>query len=183
MDFKPPYTDVDINLSEDGFYKGYSLPIALISKIGMTALVLWAAVWPDQAKEGLSALNGAMLNNFNSFYVIAVGFFALFAFVIAIIPSSGKRILGQPGEKPEFSNFSWFAMMFGAGLGVGLMVFATAERLGLWGSNPHIVAGLVEKNTPEAVQSVYRYTFLHWFSCLVNLCGDGFKHGLLCLST
>ncbi len=162
MHFKPPFTDIDINLSKDGFYKGYNIPIALISKIGMTLLVLWAAVWPDQAKEGLSALNAAMLNNFNAFYVIAVGFFALFAFVIAIIPSSGKRILGQPGEKPEFSNFSWFAMMFGAGLGVGLMVFATAEPLGLWGSNPDIVSGLVEKNTPEAVQSAYRYTFLHY---------------------
>jgi choline-glycine betaine transporter len=39
--------------------------------------------------------------------------------------------MGIEGEKTEFSNFSWFSMMFGAGLGVGLMVFATAEPLGL----------------------------------------------------
>jgi len=53
-------------------------------------------------------------------------------------------------------------MMFGAGLGVGLMVFATAEPLGLWGSNPVVVAGDVAGNTEAAVQSAYRYTFAHY---------------------
>lgn len=70
--------------------------------------------------------------------------------------------MGTPGEKPEFSNFSWFSMMFGAGLGVGLMVFATAEPLGLWGSNPVIVAGEVEGKTAAAVESGFRYTFAHY---------------------
>ena len=52
--------------------------------------------------------------------------------------------------------------MFGAGLGVGLMVFATAEPLGLWGSNPVVLSGEVAANSAEAVQSAYRYTFLHY---------------------
>ena len=70
--------------------------------------------------------------------------------------------MGQPGEAPEFSNFSWFSMMFGAGLGVGLMVFATAEPLGLWGSNPVVISGDVAPNSAEALESGYRYTFLHY---------------------
>ena len=70
--------------------------------------------------------------------------------------------MGREGEAPEFSNFSWFSMMFGAGLGVGLMVFATAEPMGLWGSNPVVVAGEVAGNTEAALQSGYRYTFLHY---------------------
>ena len=70
--------------------------------------------------------------------------------------------MGVAGEKPEFSNFSWFSMMFGAGLGVGLMVFATAEPLGLWGSNPVVISGEVAGKTPEAVESAYRYTFAHY---------------------
>ena len=55
-------------------------------------------------------------------------------------------------------------MMFGAGLGVGLMVFATAEPLGLWGSNPLTVirARLSPATREEALQSGYRYTFLHY---------------------
>jgi choline-glycine betaine transporter len=68
--------------------------------------------------------------------------------------------MGRADEAPEFSNFSWFSMMFGAGLGVGLMVFATAEPLGLWGSNPETVSGAVAPNSQEALTSAYCYTLL-----------------------
>ena len=76
------------------------------------------------------------MKGFNGFYIVIVGLFAIFLAVLAILPQTGKRLMGAPGVAPEFSNFSWFSMMFGAGLGVGLMVFATAEPLGLWGSTP-----------------------------------------------
>ena len=109
-----------------------------------------------------AGLNWKLLEGFNQFYIIIVGFFAFFLLAVAIMPQSGGKVMGVPGEKPEFSNFSWFSMMFGAGLGVGLMVFATAEPLGLWGSNPLTVAGEVEGGTPEAVKSAYRYTFAHY---------------------
>ena len=162
MPIKPPFTDLDINTQDDGFYKDNSLPIALISKGIMVALVIWALVWPANANSTLGSWNNQILQIFNSFYIVIVGFFAFFLFVVAILPRTGARIMGTPGEKPEFSNFSWFSMMFGAGLGVGLMVFATAEPLGLWGSNPVVVAGDVEGGTADAVQSAYRYTFLHY---------------------
>ena len=81
---------------------------------------------------------------------------------MAILPYSGRKVMGPEGEKPEFSNFSWFSMMFGAGLGVGLMVYATAEPMGLWGSNPVVVAGDVTGSSEDAVQSAFRYTFLHY---------------------
>ncbi|MCL4113467.1 UNVERIFIED_CONTAM: hypothetical protein GTU68_062438 [Idotea baltica] len=128
----------------------------------MTLLVLWALIWPLSANGTLATWNTNLLVGFNSFYIIAVGLFAFFCFIIALIPSIGRRTLGMPGQKPEFSNFSWFSMMFGAGLGVGLMTFATAEPLGLWGSNPMVVAGEVEGNTQEALKSAYRYTFAHY---------------------
>jgi len=127
----------------------------------MVALVLWAIIWPLSANGTLGAWNWALLQGFNTFYIVSVGLFAFFLFALAILPS-GRRKLGGPDTKPEFSNFSWFSMMFGAGLGVGLMVFATAEPLGLWGSNPVTVAGEVEGKTAEALVSGYRYTFLHY---------------------
>ena len=114
------------------------------------------------ANGTLGSINGQLLALFNQFYIVIVGLFVFFLLVVAIIPSTGRRIMGTPGEAPEFSNFSWFSMMFGAGLGVGLMVFATAEPLGLWGSNPVVVAGEVSGKTPEAVESAYRYTFAHY---------------------
>ena len=157
-----PFTDLEIRKAPSGFYEGYSLPIALISKFSMAMLVIWALVWPANANGVLGSLNGTLLEGFNSFYIVIVGGFALFLAVLAILPQSGRRLMGTPGEKPEFSNFSWFSMMFGAGLGVGLMVFATAEPLGLWGSNPVTVAGEVAPNSEEALTSAYRYTFLHY---------------------
>ena len=162
MAIKPPFTDLQIKRQESGFYQGHSLPIALISKITMTALVIWALVWPLSANGTLSSWNWSLLEGFNTFYIIAVGAFAFFCFIVAVIPATGKRLLGREGEEPEFSTFSWFSMMFGAGLGVGLMVFATAEPLGLWGSNPVVVAGTVAGGTAEAVESGFRYTFLHY---------------------
>ena len=69
--------------------------------------------------------------------------------------------MGRPGEGTEFSNFSWFSMMFGAGLGVGLMVFATAEPLPL-GVKPCGISGAVAPNSEEALQSAYRWTFAHY---------------------
>lgn len=162
MSIQPPFTDLQIKKAAGGFYKGHSVEIALLSKGIMIALVLWALIWPANANGTLGSLNSQLLNIFNQFYIYIVGFFAFFLLVVAILPKTGSQLMGQPGEKPEFSNFSWFSMMFGAGLGVGLMVFATAEPLSLWGSNPVVVAGEVAGNTQDAVQSAYRYTFAHY---------------------
>ena len=162
MSIKEPFTDLEIETADAGFYENYSVPIALISKGIMVALVLWALVFPANANSTLGSWNFQLLEVFNSFYIVIVGLFFFFLAIVAILPGTGKRIMGTPGEKPEFSNFSWFSMMFGAGLGVGLMVFATAEPLGLWGSNPVVVSGEVTANAPEAVESAYRYTYLHY---------------------
>ncbi len=128
----------------------------------MVLLVIWALMQPEVAGRILSETNTALLNGFNMFYIVAVGMFAFLCFIVALIPSTGRRILGGPDAKPEFSNFSWFSMMFGAGLGVGLMVYASAEPLGLWGSNPEILAGNADASSENAVKSAYRYTFLHY---------------------
>lgn len=162
MRLKDPFTTLDIRTAERGFYAGHNVTVAVASKIVMTLLVIWALVWPGNASGTLASVNSRLLESFNSFYIIITGLFFFFLAALALIPATGKRVLGQPGDKPEFSNFSWFSMMFGAGLGVGLMVFATAEPLGLWGSNPVIVAGQVEPQTREAIQSAYRYTFAHY---------------------
>ena len=162
LSIKAPVTDVQIKKPSKGFYKGYNLPVAVSSKVLLTALVMWALIWPTSADRILSAWNESILHTFNTFYVISVGLFTFFLFTLAIIPSVGRRKLGDADTVPEFSNFSWFSMMFGAGLGVGLMVFATAEPLGLLASNPDILDGTVTANTADAVKSAYRYTFLHY---------------------
>ena len=162
MPIKPPFTDVQITKASSGFYEGYSAHVAIISKGIMIALVLWALVSPGNANAILGSVNSFLLQGFNAFYVIITGLFFIFLVVIAIIPQFGRRPMSKNNEPPEFSNFSWFAMMFGAGLGVGLMVFATAEPVLLWGGNPVTISGAAEPNTQSAVESAYRYTFLHY---------------------
>ncbi len=162
MSIKPPFTALEVRKASSGFYEGHSLEIALLSKAIMVALVIWALVWPANANGILGSLNWQLLEDFNAFYIVIVGLFVFFLVIVAALPQTGKRIMGRPGEGKEFSDFSWFSMMFGAGLGVGLMVFATAEPLGLWGSNPVIISGAVEGNTSEALQSAYRWTFAHY---------------------
>ncbi|MBS9777993.1 MAG: BCCT family transporter [Gammaproteobacteria bacterium] len=159
---KPPFTDVNIKTADSGFYQGYNVSIALISKLFMVVLVIWALVAPGNADRLLGALNSGILSYFNSFYTIATGAFMFFMLAIAIYPKTGKKRLGLDTDRPEFSTFSWFAMMFGAGLGVGLMVFSVAEPMYLWGSNPDTVRGVTEANTAAGLGSTYEYTFLHY---------------------
>jgi len=67
MSIKPPFTNVDIKTQDEGFYKDNSLPIALISKCIMVALVLWALVFPANANGTLGSLNDRLLEMFNQF--------------------------------------------------------------------------------------------------------------------
>ncbi len=161
MALEDPFTDLKIETQRSGFYKGYSLPIALVSKLTVSLLVLWALVWPLSANETLRSWKSDLLIEFNTFYNISVGLFVFFLLVVALIPATGRMRLGSEEDEPEFSNFSWFSMMFGAGLGVGLMVYATAEPLGLWETNPLTVSGEVAAKSEEAIEGAYRYTFLH----------------------
>ena len=127
MSVKPPFTAVEVRRAASGFYEDHSVEIALLSKGIMVALVIWALVWPSNANRNLGSLIWSLLENSNAFDIIIVGLFVFFLAVVAVLPQTGKRKMGRAGEAPEFANFSWFSMMFGAGLGVGLMVFATAE--------------------------------------------------------
>jgi len=63
-------------------------------------------------------------------------FFVLVCLGLAIWPKSGRQRLGRFDERPEFSNFSWFAMMFGAGIGVGMLTYSTAEPIFHFANNP-----------------------------------------------
>lgn len=162
MIIKPLLKNIQIELAEAGFYKGLNKFITICSKVLITALVLWAAISPDHALSILQALNTALLNAFNVYYLYVVSFFLIFCIGMAVVPSVGKLKLGQQNEKPEFSNFSWFSMMFGAGMGIGLMVFSTAEPLWHFGENPETIRGNVVPLTEDAIQSTFRYAFLHY---------------------
>ncbi|OEY65531.1 BCCT family transporter [Marinobacter sp. X15-166B] len=153
--------EVSILTSRAGFYKGLNPTITIVSKALIVLLVLFAIVMPEQATTTLSAVNGALLAMFNSYYIISVSLFLIFCLAMALSPV-GKIKLGLDHERPEFTNYAWFAMMFGAGMGIGLMFYSIAEPMYHFSNNPEVIKGAVSAQSADTVESAMRYSFLHW---------------------
>lgn len=159
---KQPLAELPIATADAGFYEGFNKFVTIGSKILIGLLIVWAAAMPDQAATALKSLNGFLMANFNAWYMYVMAFYVVVCLGLAAVPATGKIHLGKPGEKPEFSNFSWFSMMFGAGIGIGMLTYATAEPIYHFSTNPDVIQGLVEGKSEENVRSAYRWSFLHW---------------------
>ncbi len=162
MATKPALMNLPIETSDAGFYSRFSKDVTISAKILVSALIIWAVVFPENASNVLSALNSFLLSNFASWYIFVLAFYVVVCLLFALVPSSGKLLLGMPGETPEFSNFSWFSMMFGAGIGIGMLTFATAEPIYHFCNNPDVIRGLSTGYNADNVGSAYRWSFLHW---------------------
>lgn len=158
----PPLVDLPIRTAQSGFYHGFSTIVTIPAKVIVTLLIVWAVFFPNNAETVLALANATIIREFAAWYVYLVAFLMLVAFVLAVIPKTGELRLGNPGEKPEFSRFSWFAMLFGAGIGIGMLTYSTGEPLAHFGNNPDIIRGMVDPVSAEAVRPAYIYTFLHW---------------------
>jgi choline/carnitine/betaine transport len=155
-------TELPIRTASTGFYRGFSVDVTVISKIIIGMLVVWCIVWPTSAGTVLGNWNSAILANFAAWYIWVVAFFIIVCLGLALWPAAGRLLLGQPGETPEFSNFSWFSMMFGAGIGVGMLTWAVAEPVAHFGSNPETIQGLTNGGTADNIRMAYKWSFLHW---------------------
>ena len=159
---RQPLAELPIATADTGFYEGFNKFVTIGSKILIGLLIVWAAAMPDQASTALKSLNGFLMANFNAWYMYVMAFYIVVCLGLALVPATGKIHLGKPGEKPEFSNFSWFSMMFGAGIGIGMLTYATAEPIYHFSTNPDVIMGTVEGASAENVRSAYRWSFLHW---------------------
>jgi len=162
MSFKEPVTDLPIPISASGFYRGFTKDVTITGKILVGALILWAIAFPAQAAAVLGDLNSIILASFNFWYVYAMAFFVILCFALALWPTAGRLRLGHEDDRPEFSNFSWFSMMFGAGIGIGMLTFATAEPMYHFASNPSTIMGATEGSTAGNVREAYIWSFTHW---------------------
>ena len=159
---EPPLIDLPIKTASRGFYDGFSREVTIPSKIIVSLLIMWAIFFPVSASETLTAANSSIIATFSGWYVYLVAFLMLVCFVLAIVPQSGSLRIGNPGEKPEFGRFSWFAMLFGAGIGIGMLTYSTGEPMAHFANNPDIIRGTIEAQTAEAIRPANVYTFLHW---------------------
>ncbi|WP_433287441.1 BCCT family transporter [Pseudonocardia sp. CA-142604] len=126
------------------------------------ALVVAFIVWGTLSTHTLSAVAAAVLagvmNAGGWAFVLAASGFVVFALWLAV-SRYGKIPLGRDGEKPEFRTVSWVAMMFSAGMGIGLMFYGVSEPLAHFTSPP---PGTVPADSAEALDVAMATTLFHW---------------------
>ena len=122
-------------------------------------MVVFGAVWTDVAGGVFSAVKDWMVYALKWYYLGIVAFFLFF--VLWLLSSRfGNIRLGKDDDSPEFTYFSWFAMLFGAGMGIGLVFWIIAEPMYHFQGNPFMAEELAK--TPQAAQLAMRITFFHW---------------------
>lgn len=119
--------------------------------------VLFATIFPSTATEAFGAIQTNVIKWFGWYYVAAIALFVAFALWIGL-SRYGDIKLGKDEDEPEFSVMSWFALLFAAGMGIGLVFFGVAEPLNHFASPRPGVEG-----SPFALaQQALTQTYLHW---------------------
>jgi len=127
-----------------------------ISLVIASIFVVWGVVAPVQLGKIMDATKAFFLNTFGWFYQISATLFLLLALFL-IFSKYGKIKLGSNEDKPDFNRATWFAMLFSAGMGIGLLFFGVSEPISHF-ANPPIGEG----GTAETAIVALRYTYLHW---------------------
>jgi len=142
--------------AKQGLFKGLN-PIVTVGSISIVvAFVVLCASHGDQAAGVFKGASDAILDHLKWFYLALVS--AILGLLVYIAFSRyGTLKLGRPDEKPEFSFAAWIAMLFSAGMGVGLIFWSVAEPVLHYASNP-FTPGL----TDQAASMAMRITLLHW---------------------
>ncbi len=123
----------------------------------IVVFVLAAVVLPGATGEVIGAVQGAVIGAFGWYYVLLIAAFVAFAAYVAFSRYGDLR-LGADDEAPEFGLRSWFAMLFSAGMGIGLVFWGVAEPLNHFASpRPGF-----EGNDTEAAMQALTTTYLHW---------------------
>ena len=101
-------------------------PVFYPSVAIIALLVIFAMAMPQVAGETFSSMKQFISDRFGWLYMLSVGIFTLFVIFLAVSPF-GRFKLGPDQSKPSYSHLSWFAMLFSAGMGIGLMFWGVAE--------------------------------------------------------
>ncbi|MFH7321228.1 BCCT family transporter [Desulfurivibrio sp. D14AmB] len=131
-------------------------PVFVISAVLTVAFVAFAALATETAGRLFSATQSWITESAGWFYVLTVAGFLVFVVALAV-SGFGRIKLGSDHSEPDYSYGSWFAMLFSAGMGIGLMFFGVAEPVMHYVSPP-----VGPPETAEAARQAMRITFFHW---------------------
>lgn len=131
-------------------------PKVSFSSAGFVLLfLLFAVLRPDQANATFSSFKESIASNWNWFFTMFSVVFFIAPLILAF-SQLGKIRIGGPDAKPEFSSFSWYAMLFSAGMGIGLLFWGVGEPITHLNSQLPLFRGV---NSPAHAMAT---TYLHW---------------------
>ena len=147
-------------LSKRIFLNSGSHPImALGSALTVVVFVLFTVISPDYAGSVFNRARDFISSQLDWYYIAIMNFYLIFA-VLLVFSKYGKIRLGADSDKPEFSYFAWFSMLFGAGIGIGILFWSIAEPITHFQNNPFIDAS--QSMSAEAAQIAMRISIFHW---------------------
>lgn len=147
-------------------------PVFAISGLSVVAFVVYALLAPEQAGTFFGWLRPALTSTFDWFFLSAANIFVLFCLLLIVTPMGSVRLGGADAE-PDYGYVGWFAMLFAAGMGIGLMFFGVLEPAYYfgtpWGDEPLGVirpfaedGTLIAANVEEARRMALAATSYHW---------------------
>lgn len=166
-DFEVGQDNIDGSLGPIGF--DIHNPVFVISGITSVVFVLLTMIFPDQAGAVFLAVRNFATSKLDWMFMIIVNFFVIFCIVLIFLPMSKVRLGGEDAV-PEYSYPAWFAMLFAAGMGIGLLFFGVLEPVyhmnvsGPLGVPSPIAAdgSIIAENVEAARAMGLAATFYHW---------------------
>ncbi len=137
MENAPHPIETDFELGQDNITPlGLDIhnPVFLISGLSIAGFVLITLMFQAQATEFFGWLRPFLTSTFDWFFLSAANIFVLFCLMLLVTPLGSVR-LGGPDAKPDYSYMGWFAMLFAAGMGIGLMFFGVSEPMSHFASS------------------------------------------------
>ncbi|ETA52934.1 BCCT family transporter [Ponticoccus alexandrii] len=147
-------------------------PVFAISAAAVVAFVFYALALPEQASSFFGWLRPALTSTFDWFFMSAANVFVLFCLALIVLPVGSVR-LGGADATPDYTYLGWFAMLFAAGMGIGLMFFGVLEPAYYfgtpWGDEPLGTVrpftedgALIPENVEAARRMALAATSYHW---------------------
>ena len=146
---------MESQLNENKPKKGYSL-VFIISSVIVAIIVLLGAIFPVKFNDIGDKATAWITETLGWYYMIVVIAMIFFCIFLMLSPI-GKLKLGKPHEKPEFNTVSWFAMLFSAGMGIGLVFWGAAEPIAHFAAPPK-----ADPKTTAAYAEALQSVFFDW---------------------
>ncbi|MGD8310746.1 MAG: BCCT family transporter, partial [Chromatiales bacterium] len=159
----PDRYETDYEVGQDNLQRwGMDIhhPVFWIAAILILVFVLGTLIVPEPAKGLFDGAKAWSINYFDWLFMVAGNIFVIFCLVLIFLPFGKVRIGGADAE-PEFSTMSWFAMLFAAGMGIGLMFWSVAEPTAYytdWYGTPLNAPA----ETPAGADMAMGATMFHW---------------------